>query len=174
MKRMKLIKLFLPVTSLALVGVLLVSLACQKKVVTNVPAGISQGVVQTWYSAAGDFQLAARYSKQLTDATIQLRADFPDQATYEKTLAALGAIDVIGIQASQFLETVPQNWNQPVASKVAGYLDQISAQMSIALDDGLLHVKNPQKLAALQTTISLLRGVVTTISALTKPAQGVN
>jgi len=149
------------------------SIGCTKKTVTNVPTGISPASVQLWYNAAGNIQLVAKYTRELTNATVQLKSEFPDGDTYQKTLEAFGRIDQLGIQASQFLETVPENWDAPTATKVAGYLDQMAAQLSVALDDGFAHVKNPSSLATYQTTIRLLRGVIKTAAAVTRPA-GVN
>jgi hypothetical protein len=155
-----------------LVAVLItISTACNKKVtVANVPTGISQTTVQEWFQAAGAFQLGAKYTRQLTEATITLHSQFPDELTYQKTLTAFGTASQIGIQASHYLEGVPQNWNQSIVTQVTNYLNLFAAQVQISLTDGLAHVKNQQSLASLQNTITLLQGVIKTIQALVTPS----
>ena len=143
---------------------------CHRQVVvTNTPAGVSPNAVANWYAATGEFKLAADYTKQLTEATIALHAEggvFPDEDTYQKTLAALGRAAQIEVQASQFLNTVPNNWNQDISKQVAGYANDLATQVQLALDDGLAHVKNQDKLSALKTTMTLLHGVIATIAKL--------
>lgn len=147
-----------------------VETGCHRKVVvTNLPAGVTNQQVTNWYTAVGAFKEAAQTTKKLTDAAIALHTDFPDEATYQKTLQALGEMAQVEAQAALFLDTVPQNWNQSTATQVKNYTDQLSKQAQIALDDGLAHVKNSTTLTAIQTTISLLRAAITTVITLTQP-----
>lgn len=141
---------------------------CHRQVhVANVPVGVGEGQVKNWYAATGAFKVAAENTEKITAAVVQLHKEFPDEATYQKTLEALGRMAQTEAQAAIYLDTVPQNWGKPVAQQVKGYTDALSTQAKIALDDGLAHVKNKTAVAAIQTSISLLQAAITTAITLT-------
>lgn len=134
---------------------------CHRQVhVVNVPTGVTEAQVQRWYAATGAFKVAAQSTNKLTDAAIALHGEFPDENTYQKTVEALGRMSQLEAQAGIFLDGVPQNWNQSVAQQVQNYSTQLQAQANIALDDGLAHVKNPDKLTAIRLTITLVQSAI--------------
>lgn len=130
---------------------------CHKKVVVNTPAGVSSTEVGNWYEVVGANQAISHSAKQLTDLAISLHNQFPSESSYQTTLAALGKLDVVGLQATAYLETVPQNWNQPTATKIGGYLDQLLAQLQIATTSGLDGVKDPTTKAAVNALLQSIR-----------------
>lgn len=154
-----------------LVVILLVismSTACHRQmVVTNLPTGVTQQQVQNWYAAVGIFKMAAETTQSLTNAAISMHLDFPDEATYQKTLEALGNMAQIEAQAGMYLDTVPNNWNQPISTQVKNYANQLSVLAKTALTDGLAHVKNPTKVAAIKTLIDGLNLTIQTAVTLT-------
>lgn len=153
-----------------LAGFLMVStVACHRAVhVKNVPTGVSEQSVKNWYAAVGAFKMAAETTQKLTNSAIALHSEFPDEASYQKTLEGLGRMAQVEAQAAQFLDTAPQNWNQPIATQIQSYANSLAGLLTTSVEDGLAHVKNPTTAAALKTTVSLLRGAIQTAAALTQ------
>lgn len=157
-----------------LLGVmLLIAPACNKKVVVaNVPTGVSATAVADWYTADGIYKEIGSTTKQLLDATIQLKSEFPDQDTYDKTIQGFAQASQIGIQAGTYLQAVPQTWNGDVSAKVASYANQIQTQINMALNDGLSHVKDSAKKKAMLTLVATVNTAIKTAIALNTPAGG--
>lgn len=150
--------------AIVVLGVILATgVGCRKTTVTNTPPGVSSTEVADWYDAVGANQEIARAAKGLTDLAISLHEDhgvFPDEDSYQKTLEALGKLDLVGLQATSYLRTVPQNWNQPTAEKVGGYVDQMLVQFQIATTNGLDGIKNPATQATITAFIQTLRSAL--------------
>lgn len=157
-----------------LLGVaLLITPACHRKVVVaNVPVGISATTVANWYAATGIYQQVGVTTKQLLSATIQLKSEFPDTETYDKTMQGFGTAAQVGVQAGIYLQSVPQTWDANVSTKVAAYADQIQSQINMAVNDGLSHVKDSSKKQAILTLVATVNTAVKTAIALNTPAGG--
>lgn len=146
---------------------------CHRKVVvTDVPVGISVQSVQNWYAAVGIYKEMGEYTKQLTNATIQLRSQFPSQEAYDKTLTGFAKADQIGIQGGLYLQSVPATWTDNTGTKVADYANQISAQIDLAVNDGLAGVKDSAAKQAVLALVGSTRLAISTAIALNKPVGG--
>lgn len=160
-------------TSLTLAVALMFAPACHRQVViTNAPVGVNVQAVTTWYAAAGVYKDLGDLTKQLATATVGLKGEFPDNASYDKTLQGFGQASQIGIQAGNYLESVPQTWDANVASKIGTYSDQIQMQINMAINDGLAHVKDSPKKQAILTLTASVNTAIKVALALNKPVGG--
>lgn len=143
---------------------------CHRQVhVANVPTGVAEKTVADWYAATGAFKIAGERTRDLVKTAVQLHDQFPDEATYQKTLEALGKMQQIEAQAALFLDQQPENWNQPIKAQVQNYVNALSTQAKVAFDDGLFQIKNPTTVAALKVTVNLINGAIqTTITLATQ------
>lgn len=154
-------------------SMLFLSPACHRQVaIQNVPPNISQQAVTNWYAAVGLYKTLGSTTEQLTNAVIQLKADFPDQASYDATLQGLGRASQIGIQAGLYLQTVPTTWDGNVSQKVAAYANQIQDQVNFSVNDGIAHVKNPTSQKALLALVATINASIKTAIAWNTPAGG--
>src|SRR5438105_18067 len=83
--------------------------ACNRVHVTNTPVGIVDKEVALWFQATGAVKTWSDASLALTQAAVNLHSEFPDETTYQRVLAGLGRENQIGLQAAEFLQTVPQH-----------------------------------------------------------------
>ena len=158
---------------MVLVLAVIMSVGCHRKVVvTNTPTGVSATSVQNWYAAVGIYKEIGDYTNQLTQATIQLKADFPSQDAYDATLAGFGRADQIGIQAGLYLQSVPQTWQDTTGVRISDYATQIANQVDLAVNSGLSGVKDSAKKQAILTLVASVKLAVSTAVALNKPATG--
>lgn len=158
-----------------LLSVTMFGSACHRQVViTDVPTGVNATSVANWYAACGIYNQLGTLNTQLIQTAITLKADFPDQASYDKTMHDLAVASQIGIQAGTYLQTVPNNWNVSIATQVANYANSVQAQINMALNDGLAHVKNTASQQAITTLVDAIDLAIKTGVALNTPAGGSN
>jgi len=149
---------------------LLVTGGCHKVTVTGTPPGIVAPEVAAWYQATGAVKVWSDASLALTQSAVNLKSEFPSSDSYQKTLEALGKENSIGLPATHFLQTVPQNFNATSQTALGNYLDQGLALLDQATQVGALQIKNADAKAAVDAATTSLRAALKTIFALVKPA----
>jgi len=146
------------------------TVACHKVTVTGAPPGVVAPEVAAWYQATGAVKTWSDASLGLTQSAINLKAEFPSADVYQKTLAALGKENQLGLQTAEYLKTVPQHFGNTEQIKLAGYLDQGLATLDDATQVGLLQIKNADEKAVVSAAVASLRASLKVIFALVKPA----
>lgn len=146
------------------------TVACNRVHVVNAPPGVIDTEVAAWYQATGAVKVWSDTGLQLTQTAISLHSQFPNEDMYQKTLAGLGKISQVGLQATSFLGKVPQHFDSTSQSQLGNYLDQALAMLDDATQSGLDQVKDPTMKQTVDTLITVLRSSLKTIFALTKPA----
>ena len=154
----------------AILSIMLIVQACGHTHITNVPPGVSDKEVAIWYEATGATRIWGDTSLDLTKSAISLHKLFPSEDFYQKTLAALGKENQIGIQAAQFLKASPEHFDSGSQDRLAGYLDQGLASIDDATQVGALQIKDDATKSAINASITALRSALRTIFALVKPA----
>ena len=159
--------------SLFLVAVLCMSLAtvgCQKKVtVTNLPPGVTQTQVNSYYTAVGISKTIANSADNITDAVIQLNREgiFPDGAAYANTLRSLGKIAQAGKRADAALKEAPQYFGAREKAVVYSLIQDVADELNTVELQSTLGIKSDQAKAtivALTKTIELALQTARTIS----------
>lgn len=149
-----------------------VSQACSRIHVVNTPPGVVDKEVALWFQASGATQAWSEASLGLTQAAVSLHSSgvFPDEDSYQKTLDALGKQAQFGLEATNYLKTVPQHFDATAQTKVASYLDSALASLDDATQVGLLQIKDPQAKAQVDLFVTALRSALKTAFAIAKPA----
>lgn len=154
-------------TVLVLALTLGIGVGCHRKVViTDVPTGTSTVAVTNWYAAVGIYKEMGTYTKQLTDAAIQLKPQFPSKDAYDTVLTGIGKADQLGIQGGVYLQSVPNTWNSTTQQKITDYSTQITNQLNMAISDGLAGVKDSAEKQALLAALATVNTAMKTAIAL--------
>jgi len=121
--------------------------AARVKNVTGAPAGVSVQQVQQWDAAVANLQKIATVTSSLRQAVMSLNRSgaFPDGDAYTQTLVGIARIDTAQIQASRFLESVPDDWTQPTQQRVQAYISQVQQALTGLTSSGAAGIKDPNR-----------------------------
>lgn len=153
-------------------GIAMVSIAgcaARAKNVTNLPAGVSQTQVQNWDSAVADLQKVAQVTTTLRQTVISLNKTgvFPDGPAYAGTLAGIGRIDELQIEALNYLQSVPSDWSLTTQNKILAETQQIQAILTDITNNGIVGIKDPTEQSQVAQLISNLGAAAALIISLT-------
>ena len=149
--------------------VALAGCAARAKNVTSIPAGITQTQVQNWDAAVADLQKIAQVTTTLRQSVISLNKSgiFPDGPAYANTLAGIGKIDELQIEASNYLQGVPSDWSLATQQKILAETQQIQAILTNIKNTGIVGIKDPASQSQVATLISNIGSVAALIIGLT-------
>lgn len=142
--------------------------AARAKNITGLPAGVSQSQVQSWDAAVANLQKISVTASSLRQAVIALNraGAFPDGPAYVATLTGIGKIDQLQIAASQFLQSVPNDWSLPTQTKVQAYVQQIQAALTDVTNSGVVGIKDATSKSQVDALITNLRAAANVIIGL--------
>jgi hypothetical protein len=156
---------------LLLLSFLAFDVGCRHTAIVNVPTGVSAKQVQAWYTATGAMKIIGEETDKIVAAVIQAKPAFPDEQTYQSTLALLGRVAQTGVITANTLKSQPQNFGQPIAQQVGTNIGAINDAFTQANRVGLTKISNPALAAELQLSVSLIQGAITTVQSVVA-AQG--
>jgi hypothetical protein len=147
--------------------------ACNRPVtVTGLPPGVSNAEVNNWISAVSDLDKAYAITNAIQKSVIALNKTplpnggtvFPDGTIYVAFLQGIGHAYVLENQAAVFLKTVPNDFGQPVKTKLGDFTTQIltalqnsAAQAAFGIKDSTSAQLIAQSFASAIATINLVR-----------------
>jgi hypothetical protein len=147
----------------------LAALGCAPRVknVTNLPAGVTQTQVQAWDSAVADLHKVAATTSTLRQSVIAIHAQglFPD-AKYAETLRAIVNVEVLEINAANFLQKTPNTFGETQKQFVTAQMNAILQELRQAIPEGLLAVKNANSQKQLNTLLAEVQAAVNLVLAL--------
>ena len=139
---------------------------CVHNTVTNLPPGVTAAQVNAWTTAVNQVKIISDSVHAAQGTVIQLNrsGQFPDGPAYKSAITALAEITKGGIAANQVLQTVPNNFGQPVATQVVSLATQILTQVA-ALTTSTSGVAK-SALATLNTSIAAMQLAAKTMADL--------
>ena len=149
--------------------VALAGCAARAKNITSIPAGITQTQVQNWDAAVAYLQKISQVTTTLRQSVISLNKSgiFPDGPAYANTLAGIGKIDELQIEASNYLQGVPSDWSLATQQKILAETQQIQAILTNITNTGIVGIKDPASQSQVATLISNIGSVAALIIGLT-------
>jgi len=146
--------------SILFLTIALAGCAARVKNVTGAPAGVSVQQVQQWDAAVANLQKIATVTTTLRQSVMALNRTgaFPDSDAYAQTLTGIARIDSAQIQASRFLESVPDDWTLPTQLRVQAYIQQIQQALTGLATSGVAGIKNANSQKQVSQLVSELIG----------------
>lgn len=155
---------------LGVVGGIMILTGCAARVktVTDLPAGVTQTQAQQWDTAVANLHKIATVTSTLRTSVIALNkaGTFPDGAAYATALQTIQKIDQIQLAASAVLRQAPQNFDAPTKTKIADYMQQISAQIATLNTQGVTGIKDPAGVQSINSMINDLSAAASLVLAL--------
>lgn len=162
-----------PLLALALCVAMAGAGCAAKNTYTNLPPNVTNAQVNAWVSANDDLVALTSVTDGATKAVIAAHnasgpngSIFPDGPAYVATLNALGRVIQLKIQAEEFLQAVPNDFGQPVATQIATFATQIASQLSTAQGMAASGITDPTTSAGVVKAITGVVSIVAQIQAL--------
>ena len=141
--------------------------AARVKNVTNLPPGVTLQQAQNWDAAIADLHKIASTVSAVRKAIIDLHTGgaLADDY-YVDALRVMAKIDQLEIASEGVLRQSPQNFSASAKQQVAGYVQQITAQITNLNAIGATGIKNPKSLQQVNALLGDLTAVVSLILSL--------
>lgn len=137
---------------------------CQSARITDLPPGVSQKEVQTWYSATGIVKTIAETAKGLTDAVISIHKSDPKvmpAADYQNILLALGKTAQAGIHLDAILKQVPENFDKETKEQILAEIQPVIEEIRKADLEGIFSKNQSPRIQAQLNTVKTLTRATT-------------
>lgn len=136
-------------------------------VVTALPPGVTQTQVNAWTTAVNDLKTIsdATHAIQVGVITANRNGLFPDGNAYAATVTAIGRADALELQATQFLQSVPNNFGQPIQTQLMNFTTQIISQLQSASGQLGIPVNIATQIAAIIATGLQLEQLIQSLTA---------
>jgi hypothetical protein len=141
--------------------------AARVKNVTNLPPGVTLQQAQNWDAAIADLHKIASTVSAVRKSIIDLHTGgaLADDY-YVDALRVMAKIDQLEIASESVLRQSPQNFSASAKQQVAGYVQQITAQITNLNAIGATGIKNPKSLQQVNALLGDLTAVVGLILSL--------
>jgi hypothetical protein len=105
-----------------------------RTVVTGLPAGVTNAQINAWTSSVSYLKNISdlTHAVQVAVITANRNGLFKDGLAYASTVTAIGRADALELQATQFLQSVPNSFGQPIQTQLMSYTTQILSQLQLA------------------------------------------
>lgn len=146
-------------------AVMIVASACNRPVtVTGLPTGVSNAEVNNWISAVSDLDKAYALTDAIRKTVISLNqtklpngsAVFPDGTVYVGFLQGIGRAYSLENQAAVFLKTVPNDFGQPVKTKLGDFTTQILTELQNSAAQAAFGIKDSASAQAIANSFALV------------------
>lgn len=134
---------------------------CEQTRITDVPPGISEKQVQTWYAATGIVKTIAKTTKELSDVVIsahESNSELISVGDYQNILLALGKTAQAGIHLDAILRQAPENFGEETKELILAEIQPVIEELQKADLEGLFSKNQSPQIQAQLETVKTLTG----------------